>query len=130
MFTYLVSNEGVPEDARTSLVSAALCAYDPQATYDLDQDFRAFVLKNYREMPAFTGPLAAWLAQAEQSEIKELHAFTSGLRKDLAAVTAGLSQHWNSGPVEGAVTRIKLLKRQSCGRAGFDLLRRRILLAT
>lgn len=74
--------------------------------------------------------LTAWLAQAEQSEIKELHAFARGLRKDLAAVTAGLSQHWNSGPVEGAVTRIKLLKRQSYGRASFDLLRRRILLAT
>ncbi|MFF0726047.1 hypothetical protein [Streptomyces sp. NPDC004134] len=59
VFTYLVGNEGVPEDARTSLVSAALCAFDPDATYDLDQGVRAFVLKNYREMPAFTGPQPA-----------------------------------------------------------------------
>ncbi len=32
--------------------------------------------------------------------------------------------------VEGHVTRIKLIKRQMFGRANFDLLRRRILLAS
>ncbi len=70
-----------------------------------------------------------WLADADASQVKELHTFAAGIRKDLAAVTAGLTTHWNSGPVEGNVTRIKLLKRQSYGRAGFPLLRRRILLA-
>jgi hypothetical protein len=32
-----------------------------------------------------------------------------------------------SGPVEGHVNRIKMIKRQMYGRANFDLLRRRIL---
>jgi transposase len=36
---------------------------------------------------------------------------------------------WNSGPVEGAVNRVKTIKRSMYGRAGFDLLRRRILLS-
>lgn len=36
------------------------------------------------------------------------------------AVIAGLSQPWNSGVVEGRVNRIKLLKRQMFGRAGFE----------
>jgi transposase len=31
--------------------------------------------------------------------------------------------------VEGGVNRVKVLKRQTYGRAGFDLLRKRILLA-
>jgi transposase len=44
-------------------------------------------------------------------------------------VTAGLTTDWNSGPVEGAVNRIKMLKRQMFGRAGFALLRKRVLLA-
>jgi hypothetical protein len=37
-------------------------------------------------------------------------------------VTNGLSLHWNSGKVEGTVNKIKMLKRQMYGRAGFDLL--------
>jgi len=73
--------------------------------------------------------LTQWLADADASQVRELQTFAAGIRKDLAAVTAGLTSHWNSGPVEGNVTRIKLLKRQSYGRAGFPLLRRRILLA-
>lgn len=45
------------------------------------------------------------------------------------AVTAGLTTQWNSGPVEGAVNRIKMLKRQMFGRVGFALLRKRVPLA-
>jgi transposase len=35
----------------------------------------------------------------------------------------------SSGVVEGTVNRIKMIKRQMYGRAGFDLLRKRKLLA-
>ncbi len=73
--------------------------------------------------------LGDWFAQADESQVKEIRTFANGLRKDLAAVTAGLTLPLSSGAVEGSVTRIKLLKRQHYGRAGFDLLRRRILLA-
>jgi transposase len=47
---------------------------------------------------------------------------------DQAAVTAGLTLPYSNGPTEGANTKIKLLKRQMFGRAGFRLLRHRILL--
>jgi transposase len=47
---------------------------------------------------------------------------------DLDAVTAGLSLPFSSGPVEGNVNRIKMLKRQMYGRAIVDLLRKRVLL--
>ncbi|MFF3623376.1 hypothetical protein ACFYYJ_29860, partial [Streptomyces sp. NPDC002467] len=52
------------------------------------------------------------------------------LERDRDAVTAGLSLPWNSGVVEGHVNRIKMLKRQMFGRAGFELLRKRVLLYT
>ena len=73
--------------------------------------------------------LVAWVETVERADIPELHAFASGLRKDWAAVTAGLTLHWSSGSVEGHVNRIKMLKRQMYGRANLDLLRCRILLA-
>ncbi|MFD5015323.1 hypothetical protein [Streptomyces chartreusis] len=42
---------------------------------------------------------------------------------------AGLSQRWNSGVVEGHVNPVEMLKRQMFGRAGFELLRKHVLLA-
>ena len=41
---------------------------------------------------------------------------------DARPVINGLTLHWNSGKVEGTVNKIKMIKRQMYGRAGFDLL--------
>jgi len=70
------------------------------------------------------------MQQVDADDAPALRSFVVGLRADLAAVTAGLSLPYSSGPVEGQVTRIKLLKRQMYGRANFDLLRKRVLLAS
>jgi hypothetical protein len=72
--------------------------------------------------------LEAWMAAVEADDLPALHSFVLGIRRDQDAVTAGLSLPWNSGPVEGHVNRIKMLKRQMYGRAKPDLLRKRILL--
>jgi transposase len=56
-----------------------------------------------------------------------LRSFVTGLRADLDAVTAGLTLPHNSGPVEGTVNRIKMIKRQMYGGANLDLLRIRVL---
>ncbi|MFJ7631311.1 ISL3 family transposase, partial [Streptomyces sp. NPDC097595] len=58
-----------------------------------------------------------------------LHTLTAGIHRDLDTAIAGLTLPWNSGIVEGHVNRIKMLKRQMFGRAGFALLRKRVLLA-
>ncbi len=73
--------------------------------------------------------LEAWITVATNSGIDALARFARGLREDLAAVTSGLSLPWSNGPMEGQITRLKLLKRQSYGRAGSALLRQRILWA-
>jgi transposase len=73
--------------------------------------------------------LSDWMDRVRDDKLPALHSFVTGLRQDLAAVTAGLTMPWNNGPAEGAVNRIKMLKRQCFGRAGFPLLRKRILLA-
>jgi len=70
------------------------------------------------------------LDAAASSGLPALVAFASGLRRDLRAVVAGVTLPWSSGVVEGHNTRIKLIKRQMYGRGRFDLLRRRVLLAS
>ena len=73
--------------------------------------------------------LDTWLAEAGACGISTIETFAAGLETDGAAVRAALTQPWSSGQAEGQVNRLKLLKRQSYGRAGFDLLRQRVLLA-
>jgi hypothetical protein len=70
-----------------------------------------------------------WLAEATKSKVSAIATFAAGLRQDGAAVRAALTTPWSSGQSEGQITRLKLLKRQTYGRASFDLLRRRTLLA-
>ncbi|WP_434098242.1 transposase [Streptomyces mirabilis] len=74
------------------------------------------------------GPSHGWLDTADADDLPALHTLATGLRRDLNAVVNGPTLEHNSGAVEGAVTRIKALKRQCYGRANFDLLRLRILL--
>ena len=50
--------------------------------------------------------LHAWADRAEASPVSELRGFAKGLRKDWAAVTAGLTVPYSSGVVEGHVNRI------------------------
>lgn len=51
-----------------------------------------------------------------------MHRFVRGLDTDHVPVCNGLTLPYSSGIVEGHVNRIKILKRQMYGRAGFDLL--------
>lgn len=74
--------------------------------------------------------LDAWIAEARVSDVAELARFAESLTADLAAVQAGLSEEWSNGVTEGQVNRLKLLKRQAYGRAGFELLRQQMLYAS
>ena len=71
--------------------------------------------------------LDAWLNKVESSKLPELQSFAAGIEKDKDAVRAGLTWWINNGMVEGHVTKLKLIKRQMYGKAGFPLLRKRVL---
>ena len=53
--------------------------------------------------------------------------FASGLRRDMDAIQAALDLPWTTSPAEGQINRIKTIKRSMYGRAGFQLLRARVL---
>ncbi|WP_308380170.1 ISL3 family transposase [Streptomyces sp. ISL-43] len=72
--------------------------------------------------------LKDWVVSARAEELPGLHSFATGLEKDWDAVVQGLTSQWNSGPVEGRVNHIKMVKRQMFGRAKLSLLRKRVLL--
>ena len=72
--------------------------------------------------------LPQWMAAAREAGLPGISSFAKGLEQDLDAVTQGLTTNWSSGPVEGRVNHIKMIKRQMFGRAGLPLLRKRVLL--
>jgi transposase len=109
------------DDAQRYLAQRCEMDADIARAYGLSQAFLAMV----RERRGTD--LEAWIAEAMHSEIEVLARFARGLREDLTAVTAGLTLPWSNGPVEGQITRLKLLKRQGYGRAGFPLLRQRVM---
>jgi transposase len=74
-------------------------------------------------------PLDPWLERAAQRTLGVFRRFAQGLRDDDAAVKAGMTLPWSTGPVEGHINRLKMLQRQRFGRARLDLLSRRFLLA-
>lgn len=74
--------------------------------------------------------LPEWLDAVRRDDLPSLHALSAGIDRDRDAVIAGLTLPWSSGVVEGHVNRIRMLKRQMFGRAGFALLRKRVLLSS
>ena len=72
--------------------------------------------------------LQQWITRAREADLPHLHSFTRGLDLDIQAVTAALTLPFHNGRTEGVNTKTKMIKRQMYGRAGFALLRHRILL--
>jgi transposase len=90
---------------------------------DLAQDFTTLVRQRQPE------DLDPWLQRATTSAVDAMRRFATGLSEDYAAVKAGVTLRWSTGPVEGHINRLKMLKRQMFGRAHLDLLGRRFVRA-
>lgn len=71
--------------------------------------------------------LRSWMEQAVKSGIPEMKSFVNGIKRDYEAVHAALYLPWSQGITEGKVNKLKTLKRVMYGRAGFPLLRQRLL---
>jgi transposase len=68
-----------------------------------------------------------WIQTAKQSGIGSFVRFAFGLQRDISAVLAAVETPWSNGQVEGQINRLKMIKRQMYGRAGFRLLIARVL---
>jgi transposase len=114
-----------PEDRKPNeqrRVDAIRASSDELATaLGLADEFADLIRKRSSET------LSDWLAKGEASSSPEIRRFAEGIRRDESAVLAAVTQRWSNGPVEGHINRLKTVKRQMYGRAGFVLLRARVL---
>jgi transposase len=112
---------GLP-DEDLALLSRLQAAVPPAATaYPLLQALMRIVRKQEPER------LDGWLKAATTSGVPDLVTFADGLRRERTEPLAALTLPWSTGPVEGHITKLKLIKRQGYGRAGLDTLKRRFL---
>jgi len=92
-----------------------------QTLYALLQAFLSMVRERKHQ------DLRSWMRQASTCGIPELGSFVTGIEQDYDAVHAALRLPWSQGITEGKVNKLKTLKRVMYGRAGFPLLRQRLL---
>jgi transposase len=111
------------KDDAQQLVQLRAQHADVAEAIDLAHDFAHLVRQRQPEQ------LDPWLARAARSAVGAFQRFAKGLRDDYDAIKAGVTLPWSNGPVEGQITRLKLLKRQMFGRASLALLERRFVLA-
>lgn len=88
------------------------------------QIFKTMLARKY-------GNIKRWIDFVKRSKYKlaGLKTFARGLLTDIETVENGIKMSWSNGAVEGHVNRIKSIKRQMYGRAGFELLRRKVILS-
>jgi transposase len=100
------------EADRAALAGWCAQSDDLAAAHRLSQEF----LRLVRERRGTE--LAPWEADVQASGPEELRAFARGLRRDCAAVVAGLTVSWSSGPVEGHVNRLQYVSSDGPGGPG------------
>ncbi|MCX4852088.1 ISL3 family transposase [Streptomyces sp. NBC_00893] len=145
---YRYINQGRVESDRPAVsprrLKGLLCT-EPEQLKDKDRELLTALTGACPEMTALAGHIRSfaalltpaadnarhleeWISQVREDDLPHLHAFTRGLERDHDAVVNGLTLPFHNGGTEGVNTKTKLIKRQMYGRAGFRLLRHRILL--
>ena len=93
----LTPPDDLADDDRTALAQITARCAELTATRNLVREFADMLCHRRGDR------LEAWANRAETSSVSELRGFAKGLRKDWAAVTAGLTVSYSSGAVEGHV---------------------------
>jgi transposase len=109
------------ETKRAELTAIRQASPIADRVYELTQDFMTILRRREGER------LDTWLENVRDSQICELQRMVRSIERDKAAVLAGLTLPHSNGVVEGKVHKLKYLKRMGFGRAGFALLRQRVL---
>ncbi len=113
--------EKLEKDDQARLDQLLKLSPEVQTVYALLQAFLSMVRERKHQ------ELRSWMEQASRSKIAELRSFVTGIERDYDAVHAALRLPWSQGITEGKVNKLKTLKRVMYGRAGFALLRQRLL---
>lgn len=120
----LTRPDSLSDDQRSLLEKLTAACPEMTSLAELVRSFAALL----RPAPGNEAKLTGGARAARACDLPNLHAFTRGLELDSGAAIAAVTLPYHNGRTEGVNTKTKLIKRQMYGRAGFTLLRHRILL--
>ncbi|MFK0246830.1 hypothetical protein ACIQUM_19185 [Amycolatopsis azurea] len=89
VITYLVQEEGVPDDVRPALVNAALSGSVPTVTYEPNPEVADFIVARYAEMSVFTSPQPDAVVTKVAGFLKE----AAIVLPDLSVLTEAVREH-------------------------------------
>lgn len=112
------------------------CSKD-RVMVDLLLDKLSFLKNLYERYNSFrctingndTQLLEKWYDEMVNEPQGNMKNFAMGLKKDWDAITNAIRYNWHNSLTEGCVNRLKNKKREMYGRAGFELLRRKVCLS-
>lgn len=120
---FLTAENKLTEMERCLIEKICRASAQLSGTLSLVRSFR-YLMRNKQ------GPrLKKWIKLAQGAGIKEIASFATGLLTDYSSIENSISLKWSNGPVEGNVNKLKTIKRMMYGRASFELLKKRLLLA-
>ena len=120
-FLFLCQPEDLKVEEKETLTMLPRLHPEVDLAYNLVQQFALMLRTRTGEQ------LNTWLEKVRTSHIRGFQSFVLGVERDKTAVQAGLILQQSNGVVEGKVNKLKLIKRLGYGRAGFPLLRQRVL---
>jgi transposase len=105
--------KGAEDRALPAELREHLCVLDE--AIGLAKEFAALVRGREPER------LDPWLQRAQDGAVALLRRFARRLSADYDAVRAAVTLDWSNGPIEGQISRLKMMKRTLYGRVGLDL---------
>jgi transposase len=120
---FLMAENKLTEVDRCLIKKICTASNQLSATLSLIRSFRYMMINKQGTR------LKKWIKLAQGAGIKEIASFATGLLTDYSSIENSISLQWSNGPLEGNVNKLKTIKRQMYGRASFELLKKRLLLA-
>jgi transposase len=111
------------ETLREKVVTYAASHAEVETVISLVNEFR-IILKS-----AQPDLIDDWNAYVKNLNIRELNGFVKHLESDLIAVKNAVRYLYSNGVAEGKINKIKTIKRQTYGRASYELLTSRLFLS-
>jgi transposase len=119
----LLPLEKLSTDDHKVLTALQTAIPDVTKARELAENFKALI--DSRE----ARQLETWFVQMKTSNLPDLVSFAKALEREQKPLEAMITTSFSNGRAEGHVNRLKFIKRQGYGRAGFELLRKRVLLS-
>jgi transposase len=112
-------------------IAVAGAAAETETVYLLevnaDRDYAAESTPGHGLRGRRAAKLTSWFECAMGSDFHGVAQFAKTLSHDTQAVELAIQTPWRNGPLESHINRLKAIKRQTYVRAGFHLLRARLL---